>query len=158
MVNSWRVLTRPTRQQQPFAHQPPPPGVSRQIRQHQTHPRHPPAAPSSGRMEIDQPIPRVNAELLARHVGRKVRLAGRVDAIENGRLTLAACDGGRVVVDVNPTRPYTTAFAEVVGVVKGPGHLQEVEHDNWGEKFDMQVHNELIKLANGTFSQLFAKV
>lgn len=109
-------------------------------------------------MEIDHPIPRTNAELLGKYVGRKVRVAGKIDALENGHLTLVACDGGRVVVDVNPTRPYTTPYAEVTGIVKGPGHVEETDHDNWGEKFGRLVRKSGAREPPGRFAGITASV
>jgi len=49
-------------------------------------------------MDSSEPTPRVNAAMLKEHVGKKVRLVGKVMNTDGSAVTLEAADGGTVTV------------------------------------------------------------
>ena len=133
-------------------------------------------------MDVSEPTPRVNFELMQRHLHKKVLLVGQIEGIENNVARLRAADGGTVQVMTKPGGVFNTQFVQFEGIVESPTQLHELDHssfgdslgkliklakhDCWGLRFaadsipstspaDMGVYNELCKIANQDFPQLF---
>eukprot|EP00894_Picocystis_sp_ML_P002822 jgi/Pico_ML_1/53339/g3903.t1 len=106
-------------------------------------------------MDCTDPAPRVNFEYLPRFVGKKVRLVGQCEGFDGGVAKVKAADGGIVLVKTKAGAPYETSFVEVEGLVDGPTSMTEAEHTPFGENFDLEVYNEVCKLANTSQQSLF---
>lgn len=85
----------------------------------------------------DTSTPSINAALMPRFVGRRVRLVCELEDPGDGKtLAARASDKGAVSVvkDARAGLP-TTKYAEFVGVVEAPGKLREESNTNWGDSF-----------------------
>ncbi|DBB14835.1 hypothetical protein WJX82_011461 [Trebouxia sp. C0006] len=106
-------------------------------------------------MDVSEPTPRVNFELMQRHMHKKVLLVGQIEGIENNVARLRAADGGTVQVMTKPGGVFNTQFVQFEGIVESPTQLHELDHSSFGDSLDMGVYNELCKIANQDFPQLF---
>ncbi|DBB01876.1 hypothetical protein WJX77_004993 [Trebouxia sp. C0004] len=106
-------------------------------------------------MDVSEPTPRVNFELMQRHLHKKVLLVGQIEGIENNVARLRAADGGTVQVMTKPGGVFNTQFVQFEGIVESPTQLHELDHSSFGDSLDMGVYNELCKIANQDFPQLF---
>lgn len=136
-------------------------------------------------MDVSEPTPRVNFELMQRHMHKKVLLVGQIEGIENNVARLRAADGGTVQVMTKPGGQFNTQFVQFEGIVESPTQLHELDHSSFGDSLgklkswrimfdenlglrlnpfklfqsvspaDMGVYNELCKIANQDFPQLF---
>mmetsp|Transcript_20330 Transcript_20330/g.64666 ORF Transcript_20330/g.64666 Transcript_20330/m.64666 type:complete len:109 (-) Transcript_20330:241-567(-) len=106
-------------------------------------------------MDCSEPSPRVNCELMGRFVGKKVRLVGKVEGMENGMARLVASDGGVVMVRSKAGSSYDSSFVEVEGIVQSPNTIDEMDMSSFGDSFDMANYNEACKLANSDKGALF---
>ncbi|KIZ02944.1 hypothetical protein MNEG_5011 [Monoraphidium neglectum] len=105
-------------------------------------------------MNADEPTPRVGFAQLKNMIGRRVLFVGRVESQDVGRAHMAAPDGSKVVIE-GASSAFETQFAEVQGVVVDPTTIREESHVDFGENFDMNTYNELLRLANGPHQQMF---
>ena len=70
-------------------------------------------------MDISQPSPRVNGELMARYVGKKVLLVGKKEGEDGASMQLRTADGKMVTVALKQGEaPVTTDFVEFEGMVE----------------------------------------
>mmetsp|Transcript_3372 Transcript_3372/g.7377 ORF Transcript_3372/g.7377 Transcript_3372/m.7377 type:complete len:110 (-) Transcript_3372:746-1075(-) len=101
--------------------------------------------------------PRVNFEVMQRFIGKKVSVVGEIESTTpEGQIVLITSDKGRIHINTNPRAgPYDTKFLEFVGNVVDPRTLQEEEHTNFGDNFDMNMYNEMVKLSNGRYADMF---
>ncbi len=133
-------------------------------------------------MDVSEPTPRVNFELMQRHLHKKVLLVGQIEGIENNVARLRAADGGTVQVMTKPGGVFNTQFVQFEGIVESPTQLHELDHSSFGDSLgklkklayhdcwrlmcaadsvpsmspaDMGVYNELCKIANQDFPHLF---
>lgn len=106
-------------------------------------------------MDSDNPTPRVNFELMQRYINQRVLLVGEIDSIENGRLIVKTSDKASVMVHASNMQPYDSPFVEILGTVVDSKTLREESHTNCGESFDLNLYNELLKLASGKHLSLF---
>eukprot|EP00882_Tetradesmus_deserticola_P004085 GHRQ01004316.1.p3 GENE.GHRQ01004316.1~~GHRQ01004316.1.p3 ORF type:complete len:112 (+),score=25.53 GHRQ01004316.1:1279-1614(+) len=104
-------------------------------------------------MNVDQPTPRVGFPQLKNFIGKSVIFVGKVEAMQGQQVQMSAPDGSRVTVQGNST--FDSQFAEVTGVVVDPMTLREESHVEFGEKFDLNLYNEFLKLSNGQYAELF---
>ncbi|KAG0358372.1 hypothetical protein BGZ54_010452 [Gamsiella multidivaricata] len=58
---------------------------------------------------------------------------------------MAASDKGQVEIHMNDKSQYGTQFVEVIGVVNGDNSITEMISTNFGNDFDMETYNELVK-------------
>jgi replication factor A3 len=117
-----------------------------------------PSCPFPARMSMDTsaPAPRINGELMARFVGKKVLLVGKAEGSNGGVVTLRTPDDRTVRVQLAPgSPPLGSAFVEFEGMVESPDALTETTHVDFGNEFDMYTYNELTKEANGRSAALF---
>ena len=106
-------------------------------------------------MDTSAPAPRVNGELMARFVGKKVLLVGRAEASDGSTMTVKTSDDKMVTVALAPgAAAPATQFVEFEGMVEGVDKLTEVAHVDFGNEFDMYTYNELAKEANGKSAAL----
>lgn len=107
-------------------------------------------------MDTSAPAPRVNGELMARFVGKKVLLVGKNEGSDGSHVTLSTPDDKMVRVRLAPGSPaINTAFVEFEGMVESPDILAETLHVDFGNEFDLYTYNELTKEANGRSNNLF---
>eukprot|EP00798_Chlamydomonas_sp_ICE-L_P009934 gene9934-7804_t len=99
--------------------------------------------------------PRVNFEVMQRMVGKRVMLVGEVEIAEPNRLTVKTSDQAKITVLTAPNAPYNTKFVEFIGTVVDPTTLQEEDHIDVPDNFDMNLYNELVKLSTGRYQDLF---
>lgn len=105
----------------------------------------------------ERPTPSVNYELMGRFVGQKVRLVCEIDGPGDGSIIRGrTSDNGNVTIqmDVRAGLP-STKFVEFIGTVVEPGVLKEDSSTDWGENFDMGMHNEAINLMNNKYAFMF---
>lgn len=130
--------------------------------------------------------PRVNGALLAKYVGKSVLLVGQVLKVDGDTAMLRASDGMEVSVTMQPGSSYNTQYVEVLGVVVNSSQVNELQAREFEKacgKFsgrrafglrgadasltlrpplsprpaaDLDNYNELVQLANGPFSDIFA--
>ena len=107
-------------------------------------------------MDTSAPAPRVNGELMARFVGKKVLLVGKAESTDGATMTLRTSDDKTVTVSLAPgaATPATT-FVEFEGMVDAADRLTESAHVDFGNEFDMYTYNELAKESNGRSAALF---
>ena len=87
-------------------------------------------------LDCSEPTPRVNADIMQRYVGRKVRLVCKVDEFgEGGMLKATASDGKPVHIRPKQGSNYDTAFVEVEGVVENATTVQEQSFTTFGDSF-----------------------
>ena len=134
-------------------------------------------------MDISEATPRVNFELMQRHMHRKVLLVGQIEGIDNNVARVRAADGGTVQVMTKPGGVFDTQFVQFEGIVESPTQLTEVDHTSFGSSLgnnvlwtgllvvllvirkwqyiifvlcaDLGVYNELCKISNQDFPSLF---
>lgn len=83
---------------------------------------------------VSAPAPRVNFELMGQHLGKRVRLVGKVEGIQGNSLTLRAADDGLVTVALKGAAP-SDLYIEVEGTVDSPNTLQEESCTAFGNSF-----------------------
>ena len=83
-------------------------------------------------MDVSEATPRVNFELMQRHMHRKVLLVGQIEGIENNVARVRAADGGTVQVMTKPGGVFDTQFVQFEGIVESPTQLTEVDHTSFG--------------------------
>lgn len=96
----------------------------------------------------------MNFELLGQHIGKRVRLVGKVEGVQGNSLQLRAADDGIVTVALRGAAP-SDLYIEVEGTVDSPTALREESSTGFGSNFDMANYNELCKLSHGEFRPLF---
>ena len=107
-------------------------------------------------MDTSAPAPRVNGELMARFVGKKVLLVGKTETSDGSTMTVKTSDDKMVTVSLlaGAAAP-ATSFVEFEGMVDAADMLTETNHVDFGNEFDMYTYNELAKEANGRSAALF---
>lgn len=85
------------------------------------------------KMDVSEATPRVNFELMQRHMHRKVLLVGQIEGIENNVARVRAADGGTVQVMTKPGGVFNTPFVQFEGIVESPTQLTEVDHTSFGD-------------------------
>ena len=83
-------------------------------------------------MDVSEPTPRVNFELMQRHMHKKVLLVGQIEGIESNVARVRAADGGTVQVMIKPGGVFDSAFVQFEGIVESPTQLSEVDHTGFG--------------------------
>ena len=86
-------------------------------------------------MDTSAPAPRVNGELLARFVGRKVLLVGKAESLEGNVMRLRTSDDRVVSVELKGAAGYGSDFVEFEAVVKSADSVREEEHTSFGSAF-----------------------
>ena len=87
-------------------------------------------------MDTSAPAPRVNGELLARFVGRKVLLVGKAESLEGGVMRMRTSDDRVVSVELKGgAAGYSSDFLEFEAVVKSADSVREEEHTSFGSAF-----------------------
>ena len=87
-------------------------------------------------MDTCAPAPRVNGELLARFVGRKVLLVGKAESLEGGVMRMRTSDDRVVSVELKGgAAGYGSDFVEFEAVVKSADSVREEEHTSFGSAF-----------------------
>ena len=72
------------------------------------------------------PLPRVNGELMARFIGKKVLLVGKTESTDGATMTVRTPDDKTVTVQLAPGAPApTTTFVEFEGMVDAEDRLTE---------------------------------
>jgi replication factor A3 len=87
-------------------------------------------------MDLTAPAPRVNGEMLARFVGRKVLLVGKTESLDGGLLRLRTSDERVVSVELKGgAAGFSSDYVEFEAVVKSADTVREEEHTNFGSAF-----------------------
>jgi replication factor A3 len=87
-------------------------------------------------MDLAAPAPRVNGELLARFVGRRVLLVGKAESMEGNALRVRTSDDRVVSVELKSgTAGAASDYIEFEAVVTSPDSVREEEHTNFGASF-----------------------
>ncbi|XP_031380571.1 replication protein A 14 kDa subunit B-like [Punica granatum] len=105
-------------------------------------------------MDTSNPAVLVNAELLGRYVGRKVRAVIQVIRNDGAAVIGKSVDDKQLVVKGSPPSPLTT-FVEVIGIADSQSSITADSWTNFGDSFDTVNHNKLCQLANGEYQHLF---
>eukprot|EP00897_Mesotaenium_endlicherianum_P004384 jgi/Mesen1/3974/ME000210S03218 len=106
-------------------------------------------------MDTSTPAPLVNANLMKRYMGRRVRTVLNIVQLGHGEARGQSPDGAQVVVKLKQGTSFGGKFVEVFGVVEADGVIREESFTNFGETFDMNTYNQLCVLANGEYQHLF---
>jgi hypothetical protein len=85
----------------------------------------------------DVATPSINAELMARFVGQKVRLVCELDDCGDGSLIQArTSDKGLVTIQKEPRTPIPTSkYVEFIGIVVDEKTMREESHASYGDSF-----------------------
>ena len=84
-------------------------------------------------MDVSEPTPRVNFDLMQRHMHKKVLLVGQIESRDNNVARLRAADGGIVQVMVQPGVMFESKFIQFEGIVESPTQLSALNHTNFGD-------------------------
>ena len=84
-------------------------------------------------MDVSEPTPRVNFELMQRHMHKKVLLVGQIEGIQNDVARVRAADGGTVQVMTKPGGVFEGQFVQFEGIVESPTQLHELDHTSFGD-------------------------
>ena len=107
-------------------------------------------------MDVSEPTPRVNFELMQRHMHKKVLLVGQIEGIDNNVARVRAADGGTVQVMTKPGGIFNTQFVQFEGIVESPTQLAEVDHTSFGDSLGGSLCMRISyagRLLDGTFDQ-----
>lgn len=108
-------------------------------------------------MATTQSTPRVNQKMLANHLGRTVRLVGRVTNVGNGVVDLQASDNGAVRILLSQSSGNDLQVGTVVEIIGKVADAQSVEEYNstiFNPEFNMQNYDQMINLCTA-FPQIF---
>ncbi|KAI6674076.1 hypothetical protein NL676_001982 [Syzygium grande] len=105
-------------------------------------------------MDTSNPAVFVNAELLGRYVGRKVRAVIQVIRNDGTAVIGKSTDEKQMIVKGLPPSQLTT-FVEVIGIADGQNSITADKWTNFGDNFDTFTYNKLCQLANGEYQHLF---
>ncbi|MCL7028841.1 hypothetical protein MKW94_017943 [Papaver nudicaule] len=106
-------------------------------------------------MDTSNPAVFVNAELLSKFVGRKVRAVVQVLRIEGGSIIGTSSDDRQLTIKGPlPQQPLTT-FVEVIGIAENGQSIRGEIFTNFGDNLDMFSYNRLGQLANAEHRSLF---
>ncbi|KAF8041886.1 hypothetical protein BT93_A0476 [Corymbia citriodora subsp. variegata] len=105
-------------------------------------------------MDTSNPAVFVNAELLGRYVGRKVRAVIQVIRNDGTAVIGKSTDEKQIIVKGLPPSQLTT-FVEVIGIADGQNSISADKWTNFGDNFDTFTYNKLCQLANGEYQHLF---
>ncbi len=94
-------------------------------------------------INISAPAPRVNFEFLGQHIGKRVRLVGKVEGVQGNSLQLRAADDGIVTVALRGAAP-SDLFIEVEGTVDSPTALREESSTGFGSNFGERCMADLL--------------
>lgn len=85
-------------------------------------------------IDITAPAPRVNFELMANYIGKRVKLVGKVEGVQGQILRVKAADEGIVEVLLRSSVPEDL-FVEIDGTVESPNTLREESIAGFGNSF-----------------------
>jgi len=87
-------------------------------------------------VDVTNPAPRVNFELMNQYIGKRVTLVGKVDngAVDNGVLKVKTSDEGMVDVIVTSAVPQDM-FVEVDGIVESTNTIRGDSIVGFGNSF-----------------------
>ncbi|KAI5083936.1 hypothetical protein GOP47_0000105 [Adiantum capillus-veneris] len=107
-------------------------------------------------MDTSNPAALVNAELLKRYVGRRVRCVVKVVRAE-GNSAFAGLTSDSMHISIKQASPISSLsqFVEVIGVVDSDRSLRAEICTNFGDNFDMASFNQLVQMANSDYQPLF---
>ncbi|KAH7314896.1 hypothetical protein KP509_21G026100 [Ceratopteris richardii] len=107
-------------------------------------------------MDTSNPAPLVNAELLKRYPGRRVRCVLKLVRAEgNSAFSGLTSDGMHVSVKQVPSATSLSQYVEVIGVVDSDRSIRAEMCTNFGDNFDMSSFNQLVQMANSEHQSLF---
>mmetsp|Transcript_29490 Transcript_29490/g.50931 ORF Transcript_29490/g.50931 Transcript_29490/m.50931 type:complete len:90 (+) Transcript_29490:216-485(+) len=64
-------------------------------------------------------------------------------------------DGQQVTVQLSPGQHYNSQYVEITGEVNSDLTVRELKSCEYGDSFNMENYEGLVKLATGRFSSLF---
>jgi replication factor A3 len=98
--------------------------------------------------EQSSTTPRVNKALLAKYIGKTVRLVATVTGKRQESIEVQACDGGSVTVRLgNQGDEYTVGgVCEIIGKVHEDLTIEEYNMTPWNPEFNMDNFNQLVFL------------
>ncbi|XP_010527536.1 PREDICTED: replication protein A 14 kDa subunit B [Tarenaya hassleriana] len=105
-------------------------------------------------MDTSSPAAFVNGALLRRYIGQKVRAVVQVIRSDVGSVVGKSTDDQQIIARGSPPAPLTT-YLEVIGIAESDNAIRAEIWTNFGDNFDTNNYNELCKLANGEFKDLF---
>lgn len=87
----------------------------------------------------------------------QVRIICELDSVGDGQIYAGkTADGGKIIVRRDQRSPFpTTKFVEFIGMVLDGSTLQEESNSNFGDSFDMGMHNEAVVLMSTKHRALF---
>ncbi|KAF9603473.1 hypothetical protein IFM89_036746 [Coptis chinensis] len=105
-------------------------------------------------MDTSSPAVFVNAELLSKYVGKKVRAVVQVLRTEGGNIIGNSTDEMQLVIKGH-LPPQLTTFVEVIGIAESNQSIRAEIVTNFGDTFDALSYNRVCQLANGDQKSLF---
>ncbi|KAL1918793.1 uncharacterized protein VTP21DRAFT_2815 [Calcarisporiella thermophila] len=103
---------------------------------------------------MDQVTPRVNSVLLEKYRGKVVRIVGKIIQHSGNYGVIEASDNGHVRVQLNNENTWGTPYVEIIGRVNDDLSITEFTSSNFGENFDLKLHNQLVQ-ASQRYVELF---
>lgn len=110
--------------------------------------------------------PRVNASLLQAHLGKNVRIVGRVTDIDipTGSVTITSSDNIQVTslpIENNPGElaAYDLKAGSIVEFVctpEGPNQVRRFHITDFGGNFDLDLHEQIVRLSHEKHRDIFA--
>ncbi|ORY70602.1 replication factor A protein 3 [Leucosporidium creatinivorum] len=97
---------------------------------------------------MERPTPRVNSARLQDHIGKTVRLIGKVISLEGESALLETSDSGQVTVKLSRTSNFADVYVEVIGRVSEDLSITELASINMGDKIDMDLVEKTVELTH----------
>lgn len=87
-------------------------------------------------MDVSNPSPMVNGDLMRRFMGQRIRTVLKVARVESGVVTGQTCDGMNVTVKALGRDPWqSSTFVEVYGVLDSDNSIKEEVATAFGDSF-----------------------
>ncbi|KAF9408103.1 hypothetical protein BGZ94_002448 [Podila epigama] len=89
--------------------------------------------------------PRVNSSMLGNYIGQPIRFVGKIVEQNGTTAVMSASDKGQVQIHMNAGTQYLSQYVEVIGNVNQDLSITELTASSFGDDFDMETYNELVK-------------
>ena len=93
-------------------------------------------------MDVSEPAPRVNFDLMQRHMHKKVLLVGQIESRDNNVARVRAVDGGTVQVMIQSGMMFESKFVQFEGIVESPTQLSALSHTSFGDNLGAYACND----------------
>ncbi|KAG9005510.1 hypothetical protein FRB94_001516 [Tulasnella sp. JGI-2019a] len=94
---------------------------------------------------MESVTPRVNSALMAKYVGRTVRLTCKIIKLQGETAIVQAADGGQVTVKLLRDSNIQDTYVDIIGKVVDEHTLRMLQVNNWGSDIDLDLVNQTVE-------------